>query len=158
MLSLTTKEENKCKLKQYSAAYEYLITNDSAAIHIKKAFNDVIEFEFIQKNMFCIDSIAQPLTISGFGGITDEDLRKRIRLIETEPLPFLLKMLSHCSNDPKFNLTFSIVNENYLTGEISVTFLNPFGGSSKGPSLKFLFEFNDQSDIVHVFKQFYING
>lgn len=146
-------------LERYLSAHKYITTNDSVAKQIIKTFKTVQKIKKRAKIAYCIDSVAQPLTISGFDAIKDADLRSKIRLIEIGKIPIELMEFSICTDEKTtFNLIFSILNESFMTAEISTRFLNPLGGSSKGPSIKYLFYFDQNNIVEKVFFQKYLNG
>lgn len=160
-------QKNDCKLYLheedymaiYSSVYKYVTANDTAIEQIMETFKTVQKIKKRTKINYCIDSIAQPLIISGFGAIKDTALRARIRCIDSGKVPGELMKFSTCTGKRVlFNLTFSVLNKSYITAEISTRFLNLSGGSSKGPSIKYLFYFDDSNVIQKVLYQKYLNG
>ncbi|WP_367390178.1 hypothetical protein [Lewinella sp. LCG006] len=144
------------EIEKYGKAYEYVLTKEDEIDRIRLLFEG-FSFE-VNREAFCIDTLAQPLTISGFHEVNDEDQRKSIRVAKIAPMPYVIKQLSHCEKHPAFNMTFSVINGDFLTLELSSRELNPLGGNSQGPSIKWLFEFDKQNTIVSVLCQTYVNG
>jgi hypothetical protein len=143
----------------YQSAYYYVTENSDARNKIILAFKGVLKKREIKQWTFCIDSFAYALTITGFNMIKDQALRSQIRKIDYGTVPINVTNKSKCEClDTPFNMTFSVLNGNFLTVEVSARKLNPLGGSAFGPSLKFLFENFDDGSIKTVLSQNYTNG
>ena len=116
------------EVERYLSAYKYITTEDSVTKEIESVFKTVQKIEGRKDIMYCIDSIAQPLTISGFGELRDSILRSKIRHIDLNEIPDKLMAFSMCKHEKvNYNLTISVLNYIYLTPEISARFFNPIG-------------------------------
>jgi len=141
----------------YQSAYNHL-TNDPSVVKIlNDTFRKSLKKREIKSLSFCIDTFAYNLNANGFSEI-DRD-PKSIRTADYGSVPSGLLKRSKCScDDVTYNLEASILNERYLTLEVSSRKFNPEGGAAFGPSVKFLFLFDNSCNIESVWHQSYMNG
>ena len=148
-----------CDAEKYLMAYSYLQMNKQVDAEIKEVFGKVVKLKKGSNFTYCIDPILQPLTLTGFNSVSDSISVSELRKIEFGDLPVEVTQFSNCEDfEVILNLTFSVLNEDYLTVEISLRELNPLGGSSLGPSIKFLLRFDSKNLLTELKSVVYYNG
>lgn len=149
----------KSELEKYSIAYTYIISTDSVIYQINQAFKNVKRKEKENVGNYCISDRLQPLVLTGFSSLKHSDLKQELRIIDFKDLPVAISQFSKCmEKETKYNMSFSVVHENALVVDISLKIFNPLGGSSLGPSIKFLLMFDDRNVIREVYHQTFISG
>ncbi|HKK77769.1 MAG TPA: hypothetical protein VJ953_22015 [Saprospiraceae bacterium] len=149
----------KSELEKYSIAYTYIISNDSVVHQINQAFKNIKRKEKENIGTYCINDRLQPLVLTGFSSFKHSNLKQELRKIDFKDLPVAISQFSKCmEKETKYNMSFSVVYKNALIVDISLKNFNPLGGSSMGPSIKFLLMFDDRNVIKEVYHQTFISG